>query len=241
MDKERKKSLKALQKTLRYRFKSPALLDQAMRHKSFVHENQARDGGDNERMEYLGDAVLDLVIGHLLMDRHPNYAEGDLSRLRAAVVNETHLARVAKDLALGSYLLLGRGEEMSGGREKNSILASSLEALLAAVYLDGGFRRAFQVISQLLSYHLEAADKDEGSYDYKTRLQEFSQERLRATPRYQVAKKFGPDHNRVFGVKVLIKEKVVEVGAGKSKKGAEQRAARRTLKKLSHLAKEKDG
>ncbi len=233
MEKERKKSLKALQKSLRYRFKSLDLLDQALRHKSFVHETQGRDGGDNERMEYLGDAVLDLVIGHLLMDRHPTYSEGDLSRLRAAVVNETHLAKVAKDLSLGYYLLLGRGEERTGGREKNSILASSLEALLAAVYLDGGFRKAFQVIAQLLSYHLEAADKDGGAYDYKTRLQEFSQEKLRATPRYQVAKRFGPDHNRIFGVKVLIKEKVAEVGAGRSKKEAEQRAAQRTLRKLT--------
>ncbi len=239
MDKDRKKSLKPLQKTLRYRFKSLDLLNQSLRHKSFVHEHHAENGGDNERMEYLGDAVLDLVIGHLLMDRHPDYSEGDLSRLRAAVVNETHLAKVAKDLALGSYLLLGKGEERTGGREKNSILASSLEALLAAVYLDGGFRKAFQVISQLLSYHLEAADKDGGTYDYKTKLQEFSQEKLRATPRYQVAKRFGPDHNRIFGVKVLIKEKVAEVGAGKSKKEAEQRAAQRTLKKLtrSHSAK----
>ncbi len=240
MDKERKKALKALQRTLRYRFKSLDLLDQAMRHKSYVHENQGRDGGDNERMEFLGDAVLDLVIGHLLMDRYPDYAEGDLSRLRAAVVNETHLAKVARDLSLGYYLLLGRGEEMTRGREKNSILASSLEALLAAVYLDGGFKKAFQVISYLLSFHLEAADRGGGTQDYKTKLQEFSQEKLRATPRYLLAKRFGPDHNRVFGVKVLIKEKVAEVGAGKSRKEAEQRAAQRTLKKLKSQGRIKD-
>ncbi len=235
MDKERKKALKTLQKKLHYRFRTMELLDQGLRHKSYVHENQPHNGGDNERMEYLGDAVLGLVIGHLLMDRHPEYSEGDLSRLRAAVVNETHLAKIGRDLSLGDYLLLGKGEEMTGGREKNSILASSLEALLAGVYLDGGYKKAFLVVSHLFSFHLEAAEKNGGTQDYKTRLQELSQEILRATPRYQVAKRYGPDHNKIFGVKVIIKEKVAAVGAGKSKKEAEQRAAKRILRKLERL------
>jgi ribonuclease III len=175
------------------------------------------------------------------MERYPDYPEGSLSRLRAAVVNEGRLARIAKDLSLGEYLLLGKGEEMTRGRGKNSILAASLEALLAAVYLDGGFRKAFKVISQLFSLPLEMAEKESFYQDFKTKLQELSQETIKATPRYVMAKEFGPDHDKVFGVKVLIQGKVAGVGAGKSKKEAEQRAARRTLRKLHLFLEEKDG
>jgi ribonuclease-3 len=241
MDKERKKPLRALQKKIGYRFKSLNLLNQGLRHKSFVHENLEGEGQDNERLEFLGDAVLDLVVGHLIMDRYPDYPEGSLSRLRAAVVNETRLARIARDLSLGEYLLLGKGEEMTRGREKNSILAASLEALLAAIYLDGGFKKAFKVISQLFSLPLEMAEKESFYQDFKTKLQEFSQETLKATPRYVLAKEFGPDHDKVFGVKVLIQGKAAGVGAGKSKKEAEQRAAQRTLQKLHLFLEEKDG
>ncbi|MGD0625867.1 MAG: ribonuclease III [Thermodesulfobacteriota bacterium] len=232
MDEEREKALKALQKKIHYRFKSFDFLDQGLRHKSFVHEELEAGGQDNERLEFLGDAVLNLVISHLIMERHPDYPEGNLSRLRAAVVNQARLAKIARELTLGEYLLLGKGEEMTGGREKTSILAASLEALLAVVYLDGGYKKAYGVISQLFSSHLEMAEKEGFSQDFKTKLQEVSQETLKAMPRYLLVKEFGPDHDKVFGVKVLIQEKVVGVGAGKSKKEAEQRAAKRTLKNL---------
>jgi len=241
MNEERKKALKALQKKIHYRFKSLHLLDQGLRHKSFVHETFQGDGQDNERLEFLGDAILDLVISHLIMERHPEYAEGNLSRLRAAVVNEVRLAKIARELALGEYLLLGKGEEMTGGRGKNSILAASLEALLAAVYLDGGYKKAFRVISQLFSLHLGMAEEEGFYQDFKTKLQEISQETLKAIPRYLLVKEFGPDHDKVFGVKVLIQEKVVGAGAGKSKKEAEQRAAKRTLRNLQLLLKGRDG
>jgi len=241
MDKERKKALRALQKRIGYRFRSLDLLNQGLRHKSFVHENLEEQGRDNERLEFLGDAVLDLVVGHLMMERYPDYPEGSLSRLRAAVVNEVRLARIAKDLSLGEYLLLGKGEEITRGRGKNSILAASLEALLAAVYLDGGFRKAFKVISQLFALPLEMAEKESFYQDFKTKLQELSQETIKATPRYVMAKEFGPDHDKVFGVKVLIQGKVAGVGAGKSKKEAEQRAAQRTLRKLHLFLEGKNG
>jgi len=231
-DNDRKKALKTLQKKINYRFKSLDLLNQGLRHKSFVHENLEAGGLDNERMEFLGDAVLDLVISHLIMERHPDFSEGNLSRLRASVVNEARLAKMAKELALGEYLLLGKGEEMTGGRQKNSILAASLEALLAAVYLDGGFEKAFKVISGLFAFYLESAEEEGFDQDFKTRLQEVSQEVLKATPRYLQVKEFGPGHDKVFGVKVLIRDKVAGVGAGKSKKEAEQRAAKRTLQKM---------
>jgi ribonuclease III len=240
MDKERKKALKALQKRIHYRFKSLELLDQGLRHKSFAHENSGSDGEDNERLEFLGDAILDLVISHMIMERHPEYAEGNLSRLRAAVVNEVRLAKIARDLTLGEYLLLGKGEEMTGGRGKSSILAASLEALLAAVYLDGGYKKAFGVISMLFSSPVAMAEEEGFYQDFKSKLQEVSQETLKATPRYLLAKEFGPDHDKVFGVKVLIQDKVVGAGAGKSKKEAEQRAAKRTLRKLQPPLREKD-
>ena len=240
MDKERKKVLKVLQKRIGYRFKSLDLLNQGLRHKSFVHENVDAEGQDNERLEFLGDAVLDLVIGHLIMDRYPDYQEGSLSRLRAAVVNEARLARVARDLSLGEYLLLGKGEEMTRGREKSSILSSTLEALLATIYLDGGYKKAFKAIAQLFSLTLEVAEKESFYQDYKTKLQELSQDTLKATPRYVLAKEYGPDHDKVFGVQVQIQGKVAGVGAGRSKKEAEQRAARRTLQKLYLSLKEKN-
>jgi ribonuclease-3 len=232
MHKERKKALQGLQKKIGYRFKSLDLLNQGLRHKSFVHENVDAQGKDNERLEFLGDAVLDLVIGHLIMDRYPDYPEGSLSRLRAAVVNETRLAQIARDLSLGEYLLLGKGEQMTRGREKSSILSSTLEALLATIYLDGGYKKAFKAITQLFSSTLEVAEKESFYQDYKTKLQELSQDTLKATPRYVLAKEYGPDHDKIFGVQVQIQGKVAGVGAGRSKKEAEQRAARRTLEKL---------
>jgi len=238
MDKERKKALQALQKTINYRFKSLALLDQSLRHKSFVHEGLGTGQDDNERLEFLGDAVLDLVIGHLIMERNPEFDEGHLTRLRASVVNEIRLARMAREMGLGEYLLLGKGEEMTGGRQKNSILSASLEALLAAVYLDGGFKKAFKVLARLFTAHLEFAAQEGFDQDFKSKLQELAQEKLKVTPQYKLAKEFGPDHDKVFGVKVLLRDKVAGSGAGKSKKEAEQRAAKKTLQKMAFVLKE---
>ncbi len=231
MNKERKKALKALQKEIRYNFRSLDLLDQSLRHKSFVHETHGNTGKDNERLEFLGDAVLGLIVGHLVMERHPDYPEGNLSRLRSAVVNETYLAHIARTLRLGEYLLLGKGEDRTRGRQKASILAASLEALTGAVFLDGGFKKALKVVSGLFAAFLEAAEKEGFYQDFKTLLQEKAQETLKVAPRYVHVKELGPDHDKIFGVKVLIQEQVVGMGAGKSKKEAEQRAAQRTLEK----------
>lgn len=233
ISRQRKKLLRNLQKKINYRFKSLTLLEQGLCHKSYCHEVIKAGLGDNERLEFLGDAVLDLVIGHLIMEHHPDYAEGELTRLRAAVVNKSCLAKIAREIDLGAYLLLGKGEELTGGRQKNSILAASLEALLAAIYLDGGFKKAFAVISALFSDHLEATAAGHDYQDFKTQLQEFAQEIFKAIPRYQLAKEMGPDHDKIFGVKVFIQDKVVGLGAGKSKKEAEQRAAQKSLQKLS--------
>lgn len=230
---QRKKLLRTLQKKINYRFKSLDLLEQGLCHKSYCHEKVNLELNDNERLEFLGDAVLDLVIGHLIMERHPDYPEGKLTRLRAAMVNKSRLAKIAQEINLGDYLLLGKGEEMTGGRQKNSILAASLEAILAAIYLDGGFKKAFAVISSLFSPHLEELVASQEYQDFKTQLQEFAQEAFKATPRYQLAKQIGPDHDKIFGVKVFLQDKVVGMGAGKSKKEAEQRAAQKSLQKLN--------
>ena len=240
MEKERKRALKTFQKKIRYRFKRLDLLDQALRHRSFAHEIHDVVCEDNERLEFLGDAVLDLIIGHLFLERHPAFSEGDLSKLRAAAVNTSRLAKVARDLSLGDYLLLGKGEEMTQGREKSSILAGSLEALIAAVYLDGGFKKAFKVVSILFAPYLEAGEEEGAHQDFKTKLQEVSQWHFRTAPRYLLAKEFGPDHAKVFGVKVMIGKKVVGIGSGKSKKEAEQKAAQDTLEHLNFPEEEKE-
>jgi len=241
MEKERKKALKTFQKKFRYRFKDLNLLDQSLRHRSFAHEIHDVAYEDNERLEFLGDAVLDLIIGHLLLERYPDFSEGDLSKLRAATVNSSRLAKVARDLSLGEYLHLGKGEEMTRGREKGSILAGSLEAVIAAIYLDGGFKKAFKVISGLFSPYLEAGEKEGPHQDFKTKLQEVSQWHFRAAPRYLLTKEFGPDHAKVFGVKVVIEKKVVGFGSGRSKKEAEQKAAQNTLGRLNFLEEERNG
>ncbi len=241
MEKERKKALKIFQKKFRYRFKNLALLDQALSHRSFAHEIHDVAYEDNERLEFLGDAVLDLIIGHILLERHPYCSEGDLSKLRAAAVNTATLAQVARGLSLGEHLLLGKGEELTKGRDKSSILAGSLEAVIAAVYLDGGFKKAFKAISALFTSYLEDGDAEGSRQDFKTKLQEVSQWRFRAAPRYLLAKEFGPDHAKVFGVKVMIGKKVVGIGSGKSKKEAEQKAAQNTLAHLDLSEEEKGG
>jgi ribonuclease-3 len=234
LDRERKRALRELQTRIGYRFKNLELLDQALRHRSFVHQKEERLGKDNERLEFLGDGLLGLCIGHLLMERRAEDSEGSLSRMRAAVVSETSLAQIARQFDLGSYLLLGKGEDQSGGREKNSILSSTLEAILGAIYLDGGFQKAQRVIAQLFSPYLEAAETEMWLPDYKTKLQEIMQATHKIAPRYIVAKEFGPAHAKIFGVKVRIQEKVMGFGAGRSKKEAEQRAARRALERLGH-------
>jgi ribonuclease-3 len=217
-----------LEQRLDYRFQNPDLLRTALTHKSFVNENPALLREDNERLEFLGDAVLDLAVGHLLMERFPVRSEGDLSKRRASIVNEQGLYEVAARLALGDWLFLGRGEEQTGGRKKPSLLADACEAMLAAVYLDGGFDAAFHVIARLFEERLAAIEKA-GGEDFKTQLQEVVQAKLRQVPRYSVVGESGPDHEKVFEVAVLVGGQELARASGRSKKEAEQRAARLAL------------
>jgi ribonuclease-3 len=213
---------------LGYRFHDRRLLEMALTHKSYLNENPSPLREDNERLEFLGDAVLNLAVGHLLMEWQPLRAEGELSRSRALVVNEAGLARVAEALTLGDWLFLGKGEEQTGGRRKPSLLADACEAVMAAVYLDGGYDVVFRVIRQLFELRLREA-RDPTNADFKTRLQERAQGRLRCSPRYSVVAENGPDHDKVFEVALSLEGREVARGRGRSKKEAEQRAAAQAL------------
>lgn len=219
---------KDLEKALGYRFNHADRLTAALRHSSFVNEQPQTDITSNERLEFLGDAVLNLAISHLLMKRYPDQAEGELSRNRAHLVNETQLATIAREIDLGPHLLLGKGEALTDGREKNSILADATEAVIAAIYLDGGFDAAFRFVEYQFRERFSSATPMGYETDYKSRLQERVQSTYRQVPRYQVVDERGPDHQKTFRVRMTVAGFVAE-GDGKSKKIAEQAAAREGL------------
>ena len=220
-----------IEQKLGYRFHSTDLLEEALRHSSFVNEQPDLDLRDNERFEFLGDAVLNLVVGHILMQRYPDLKEGDLSRMRANLVNESQLARIARSINLGSFIRLGKGELQTLGREKNSILADTFEALIAAVYLDGGFEAAFNLIDANFSPLLEGESTTADHHDYKSKLQEIVQEKQGAMPKYTVIREEGPDHEKTFWIELTVFD-IETQGSGKSKKMAEQDAARKALEHL---------
>ncbi|MCC7076578.1 MAG: ribonuclease III [Acidimicrobiia bacterium] len=204
-------------------FADKDLLVAALRHRSYVAESSA--GESNERLEFLGDAVLSIVVTDHLYRTWPDKAEGPLAKARAAVVSAEHLAELAVQLDLGPHLRLGRGEAASGGREKPSILADALEAVIGAVYIDGGIEAARTVVLPLVVARLAEAVTGEGAKDFKTRLQEYTSQHMSSLPRYEV-EAFGPDHAKEFTATVEVAGRVVGRGHGRSKKQAEQSAAR---------------
>jgi ribonuclease-3 len=222
----------ALESTLGYTYVDRTRLEAALCHCSWANEHPRSRGTDNERLEFLGDAVLDLVVGHMLMDRFPDLHEGQLSITRAQVVSEAALAEEAVALKLGEWLRLGRGEDRSGGREKPKILADALEAVVASVYLDGGFHAAWQLVDRLLGRRIGAVEVT-GFYDFKTRLQEDAQARLRTTPSYRVVAELGPDHDKRFEVVASVGTVDFGRAIGKSKKEAEQLAAQDAVFRLA--------
>jgi ribonuclease-3 len=226
----RKAQLAELEQALSYRFHCPELLNQALTHKSYAHE-QREPVQHNERLEFLGDAVLGLVISDCCYRKFADLAEGELSKLRASLVNDGNLARIARRLQLGSYLLVGRGEELTGGRAKASLLADTFEAVLAAIYLDSSLADVSQVILQCFQEDLNTVLR-EGYRDYKSELQEYTQDKFGCVPTYTVVRERGPDHEKVFEVELAIRRQIHGVGAGKSKKEAEQDAARKVLTAL---------
>lgn len=232
MDKERLDKIEEFERTLNYTFKNKDLLDRALTHRSFMNECPADSVRDNERLEFLGDAVLELCVSHLLMKKFHDAPEGLLSRMRASIVNERSLARMAKHLSVGRYLLLGKGEEASGGRTKNSILSDTLEAVFAAVYLDCGFDETYAFITRLFSPLIDSCGEALPRRDYKTGLQETSQAKFKVIPQYRLIDESGPEHDKVFKVEVSVSDIVSKTGVGKSKKEAEQQAARKALEEI---------
>ena len=220
--------LSELQQKLCYEFKNIDFLVESLRHSSFVNENLELDIQDNERLEFLGDAVLNLIVGHMLMQRYPELREGDLSKMRANLVNESQLASIAQEMDLGSYLQLGKGEIQTKGWEKPSILADTFEAVIAAVYLDGGFDAVFRIIDGHFSFLLDAVVTSTANHDYKSQVQELVQMKQQKMPVYTVIHESGPDHDKTFHVELSVGE-IQTKGVGKSKKAAEQDAARKGL------------
>ncbi len=217
-----------LEKRLGYRFHRPELLATALTHRSWAHESGGAE--NSERLEFLGDALLGLVAAEWLFGEHPDLPEGELSKRKAFLVSQEALAHRARDLGLGAELRLGVGEERSGGRDKASLLADAVEAVLAAIYLDGGMEPARRVIEALLE---EGAPERAGSlFDAKARLQELAQARGWELPEYALLAAEGPDHARRFTVECRVRGEAVGAGGGRSKKGAEQRAAAAALRRL---------
>lgn len=235
MSSEEKKRIKALEKRLGYAFKHRSHLKKALTHKSYTNEQRLPPTDHNERYEYLGDAVLELSISHLLMEKFPHYPEGDLSKLRAAIVNEAQLAEIARQLDLGHYLYLGRGEDMTGGRNKPSLLSDAYEAVLGGIYLDRGFNKVMGVVKKHYREVLQRAGRKGFVKDFKTKLQEEAQVMFKAMPRYRLIKETGPDHRKTFEVHLFINDRLMGIGKGASKKAAEQEAARIALEKLNDV------
>jgi ribonuclease III len=219
-------TIENLFKKLEYCFKNTDTIAEALRHSSYVNENKELRIKDNERLEFLGDAVLDLAISHILMDKFSDLREGDLSKYRAAIVNESGLCMVARYLELGEYILLGKGEEMTNGREKPSILADTMESVLGALYLDAGFEKTLSIITTLFLPIIDSIKSKKTDNDYKSMLQEYTQEQLKTLPEYILIDENGLPHSKTFRVAVKIGETAMAEGSGKSKKEAEQNAAR---------------
>lgn len=222
-----------LQNVLGISFQDLSLLEQSLVHRSYLNENPDFAGGSNERLEYLGDALLGFVIAKRLYADFPNLSEGELTKLRSALVRKETLARLAARLHLGDYLYLGRGEERSGGRHRQRNLAGTFEALLGAILLDQGFSQARDSILNLFLGELERVAGEWAADDHKSKLQEIVQKRQKLTPVYQMVEAAGPEHDRVFTVEVLAGDVVIGKGRGKSKQMAEKEAARKALEGLS--------
>ena len=224
--------MRELETQLNYTFRDPGLLGEALSHSSYANEHRSAGLRSNERLEFLGDSVLGFVTAEFLFLQHPDLPEGDLTRIRAALVCEQSLYEVARKLDLGRYLKLGRGEEAGGGRERTSILADATEAVFAAVYLDGGIGAASTLIHRVLLDAEKEEVVEERRRDYKTALQELVQRQADQVLTYRMIGEEGPDHDKTFLAEVLLNGTQVGTGSGHSKKEAEQSAAKAALRKL---------
>ncbi|MDK9708475.1 MAG: ribonuclease III [Desulforhopalus sp.] len=226
-----KDELTGLEKVLGYRFTDLRLLQTAVVHSSYAFE-QGMGGNDNERLEFLGDAVLDMVISHILFNKYKMLREGELTKLRASLVNEQHLAKMARSVDLGRFLALGKGEDSSQGRGKPSILSCAFEAVVGAIFEDGGYRPAVDFVECFFSPDIEGKREELLVADAKSRLQEVLQEKHNEAPTYRLEAEEGPSHQKLFTVAVCFQEQTLATGQAGSKKEAEQRAAAAALAAL---------
>jgi len=225
--------LEELQQRLGVRFRRPGKLAEALVHRSYRAEGD--DSVSNERLEFLGDAVLGEVVAEHLYHNHPEWSEGDLTKLKAAVVSEVTLSEAACQLGLGDFLVMAKGEEQSGGRERPSLLSDALEAVIGAVYLERGLRAARGLVLRILAEPMHALERDEWRRDFKTLLQELVQRRHKQPPLYRVVAEEGPDHDKTFVVEVRFGRHLLGEGVGKSKKEAEQKAAKEALEDVERM------
>jgi ribonuclease III len=236
---QNKEILSEFEQILGYRFTDLRLLQKALVHSSYAFE-QAQIGKNNETLEFLGDAVLDLVIGHILIRRYPEMREGELTKLRSALVNETHLAGMARAIDLGRFLCLGKGEDACNGRNKSSILSCAYEAVVGAVFEDGGYDTATAFVERFFLPAIEGKKEDLLIADAKSRLQEELQDQFNEAPVYHLDSEEGPSHMKVFSVSVVFQGEVLGSGTARSKKEAEQRAAADALGKRSAASPKED-
>ncbi len=237
MEEERLAALRRLEDRLGYQFREIERLDASLTHKSYAHESVPADpdpskANGNEVLEFLGDAVLNLTISDLLLREFPEAQEGVLSKKRSHLVKRSFLANLCRELQLEQFLLLGKGELLDGGKKKSSILANAYEALIGAIYLDSGFHRSLEIVRAHFEPYLNSRKHVQFFDDYKSQLQEHSQQVYRLSPKYEVVLESGPDHDKRFQATVLIGSEIKGSGWGKSKKEAEQEAARQAFETL---------
>jgi ribonuclease-3 len=223
----------ALQGSIGINFKDEALLQQAFIHSSYVNENPDSPTADNERLEFLGDALLSFIVAEEVYNEFPDAGEGDLTEIRVSLVRQETLAEIAARLKLGDYLFLGKGEEATGGREKQTNLADAFEALIGAMYLDHGLNVARDFILAQFAGHLKTVKLKGIGRNYKAQLQEFSQAKYNQLPAYRIIEASGPDHDKSFIIEVRLGDRILGIGSGKNKRAAEMEAARSALEKLA--------
>ena len=233
MDEERLATLKVLEDRLGYRFKEITWLDQALTHKSFIYETNHPEKTANEVLEFLGDSVLNLAVSFLLFLKFADAQEGTLSMLRSQLVKRSSLASLSKELQLEGYLLLGKSQQLNGGTQKSSILANTYEALVGAIFMDSGFDQALDIIKGHFETYLQTNTPSELLNDFKSLLQIYSQQFHGVSPQYRMMNESGPDHDKSFQASVMIGNEVKGLGWGKSKKEAEQEAAKDALEEIS--------
>ncbi|CAM3171196.1 ribonuclease III [Streptobacillus felis] len=229
----KKMDFEELMSKINYTFKNKKLLLEALTHSSYVNEHNSPNIKDNERLEFLGDSVMDLITTEYIFTKNLNSTEGELSKFKSKIISETVFATISRDLDLGNYIFLSNSENISGGRERNSVLGDVFEALIGAIYLDSDYPTTREIVIKLLDSKIKNLDQIEWVSDYKSALQEITQLKFKVTPIYTVVKEDGPDHDKTFEVEVSVEDKVFGKGVAKSKKMAEKIAAKQAIEKLN--------